>query len=84
MRIINVTRKLDEDLNKVLKNVSGLSCLVPSYRYNLVPVSRIENFSCATVGEQTREVIGDRREEKSEEKSKEKRSQKRREDLSQR
>ena len=40
-----------------------------------MPVTRIEKLSCGTVGEQTREVIGDRREEKSEEK----RSQKRRE-----
>ena len=31
-------------------------------------VTRIEKFSCGTVGKQTRKVIGDRREEKSEEK----------------
>ena len=44
-----------------------------------MPVTRIEKFSCKTVGEQTREVIGDRREVRREEKSEEKRSQKRRE-----
>ena len=40
-----------------------------------MPITRIEKFSCGTVWKQTREVIGDRREERSEEK----RSQKTRE-----
>ena len=34
----------------ILKNVKCVSCLNSPHRYNLVPVTRIEKFSCGTVG----------------------------------
>ena len=69
---------MDLNVNKVLYKL----CLISSHCYNLVPMTRIEKFSCGTVGEETREFIGDRREERLEEKRSQKRREVRREEKS--